>query len=76
MIQLIEQRLSGQISAQALASWAFDRFYAIEEGVEVIAPEDEDVLGAVLDDLMFADEESFALDDTDLRRFIARLQQL
>jgi len=75
VIRTIEEFLAGRSSAETLAGWAFDRFYAIEQGTEQVDEADAEAIGAALDDLMFADEESFALDDADLRRLIARLQQ-
>lgn len=72
----IEERLAGSVSAGALAAWAFDLFYEVEQGEREIADSDAEVIDAVLDELMFADDESFALDEAELRRLIARLQQL
>jgi hypothetical protein len=74
IIARIHERLCGQLSDAALAKWAFDRFYAIEQGEETVDVSDGDLIAAVLDELMFADEKSFALDDADLRRLIARLE--
>lgn len=75
VITKITERIAGKLSAAALANWAFDLFYAIDQGQEAVAPDDTDALADVLDELMFADEEPFALDDADLRRLIVRLEQ-
>jgi hypothetical protein len=71
----INERISGTISDAALAAWAFDRFYAIDQGEDAVDADSSDAIADVLDELMFADEEPFALDDADLRRLIARLEQ-
>ncbi|MBX0328545.1 hypothetical protein K2Z83_12740 [Oscillochloris sp. ZM17-4] len=73
IIVRINERLRGQISDAALAAWAFDLFYAIEQGDEEVAEADSDVVSDALDELMFADEEPFALGDADLHRLLARL---
>lgn len=75
IIAKINARFSGQISPAALATWAFDIFYAIDQGEEVVDAEGSDAIADVLDELMFADEAPFALGDADLRRMIARLEQ-
>lgn len=75
LIAKIEEHLAGRAAPDELAGWAFDRFYAIEQGEEEVDEADAEAIGEVLDDLMFADDESFALDEADLRRLIARLQQ-
>nr|WP_238530481.1 hypothetical protein [Oscillochloris trichoides] len=72
----IEAYLYGQLSVSALANWALDRFYAIEQGVENLNADASETIADVLDALMFADEQPFALDDADLRRLIARLESL
>ncbi|HMQ31366.1 MAG TPA: hypothetical protein PKD53_11595 [Chloroflexaceae bacterium] len=74
VIAKLEDRLAGLIDDQGLAAWAFDSYYAIEQGTLSVAPDDADPLAEALDDLMFADEPSFALGEADLRRLIARLQ--
>lgn len=71
----LEDRLAGRLDAAALAAWAFERFYEIDQGERTVPPEDADVVADVLDELMFADDESFALDEADLQRLLARLQQ-
>lgn len=75
VIAKLEARVAGQLSAAALAAWAFDLFYEIDQGQHEVAEADADAVAAVLDELMFADDESFALDTADLRRLIDRLQQ-
>ncbi len=74
IITKLEARLSGVLSDSALAAWAFDRFYAEELGEEEFAEEDAEVVRMVLDDLMFADDPAFALDEAALRDLLARLQ--
>ncbi|NTV63363.1 MAG: hypothetical protein HGA65_07470 [Oscillochloris sp.] len=71
----IYERLSGQINDATLAAWAFDHFYAIEQAEEEVEANAQELVADALDELMFADEKPFALDDADLRRLIARLQQ-
>jgi hypothetical protein len=71
----LEDRLAGRIGAEALAAWAFDLFYEIDQGEKSVAEADADVIAAVLDELMFADDDSFALEAADLRRLLDRLQQ-
>lgn len=75
VIARLEERLDGRISAERLAMWAFDLFYAVEQGEQSVAESDADAIAEVLDDLMFADDPSFALDEADLRRLLARLQR-
>lgn len=72
----IKEHLAGKLSSAALAAWAFDRFYAQEIGDEEFAEEEADVIAAVLDELMFADDASFALDEPALQTLITRLQAL
>lgn len=71
----LEARLAGRIDAEALAAWAFDLFYKLDQDELEVADEDVDVIAAVLDELMFADDERFALDEADLRRLFQRLTQ-
>lgn len=75
VITKLEEGLTGTIDAGGLAAWAFDCYYAIEQGQLRVEPADTDLIAAILDELMFADEPSFALDEADLRRLIARLQE-
>lgn len=76
VITWIEARLAGRIDDRELAGWAFERFYAEEQGEESFAEEDAELIGEVLDDLMFADEAAFALDRTALQAMIERLREL
>lgn len=73
IIQL-ERYLAGAISAEQLAGWVFDRFYAIEQGTESVDSTDADVIADTFDELMFADAAPFALTSGDVQRMIARLQ--
>ena len=73
VITQIERRLAGTLSAAALSEWAFDRFYALEQAEETVDEVYAEVIGEVLDDLMFADDDDFALEPADLQRMIARL---
>lgn len=75
LIVRITERLDGRLSDAALAAWAFDRFYAIEQGEEEVEADASGAIAEILDELMFADDATFALDDADLRRLIARLEQ-
>lgn len=74
IIAQIEQRLAKQTSAAGLAEWALNRFYALDQAQLVVAEADAGVIADVLDELMFADDARFALDEADLRRLLARLQ--
>ncbi|NTU83619.1 MAG: hypothetical protein HGA45_30325 [Chloroflexales bacterium] len=75
VIVKLEDRLAGRISDASLATWAFDLFYAVEQDDLEVDGADSEAIAEVLDDLMFADDPSFALDEADLRRLIARLQE-
>jgi hypothetical protein len=75
VIAKIEEHLAGRLGVEGLAAWAFDRFYEIDQGDRSVNPEDAEVVADVLDALMFADNESFAPDEADLQRLLARLQQ-
>ena len=74
VIAKVEARRAGTLAAAALAAWAFDLFYELDQGRSAVAPEDADAIADVLDALMFADDESFALDEADLQRLLAQLQ--
>jgi hypothetical protein len=74
VITQLEQYLAGAISAEHLAGWAFDRFYAIDQGANSVEPADADVIADTFDELMFADAAPFALTPGDVQRLIARLQ--
>ncbi|GAB4436174.1 MAG: hypothetical protein OHK0015_27730 [Chloroflexi bacterium OHK40] len=75
VIATLEDRLAGRISDGALAAWAFDLFYRVEQGQATVPPEDADAIAEALDAMMFADDPGFALAEADLRRLIDRLQQ-
>lgn len=71
--QLIEQlqaAAAGKTEAQQLSGWAFDHFYAEEEGTVEFEPGYRRVIAAVLDDLMFGDQPGFYLSDTELNQMI------
>lgn len=74
IIAQLEQRLAEQISAAALAKWAFATFYALEQGELTVVEAEAAHIGEALDTLMFADDARFALDEAGLRQLIARLQ--
>ncbi len=75
VISRIEQQLSGEVCATALASWAFAYPYAYESGEEEFPPAPAALIEAVLDAMTFADNAAFALDAEALHIFIKRLQQ-
>jgi hypothetical protein len=75
VIAQIEACLTGTVSATALAAWAFDRFYELELHDESLEEASDVALAEALDDLMFADEQDFALSEADLRRLLTRLQE-
>lgn len=70
----IQARLVGKLSANALAGWAFDRFYAEELGNEAYETDAEAVIADVLDALMFSDDAGFGLSEAELRDLAAQLQ--
>lgn len=75
--QLIDQlhaTTAGTQDAQQLARWAFDQFYAEEEGAIEYEAGFRRVISAVLDDLMFGDAPGFSLTASDARRMIEELQ--
>lgn len=74
--QVIDHLRGAQQSAadaRQLAGWAFDQFYAEEEGSIEYEPGFRRAIGAVLDDLMFADDPQFRLSAADLQRLIDQL---
>ncbi|HEX6289355.1 MAG TPA: hypothetical protein VFZ66_09205 [Herpetosiphonaceae bacterium] len=74
--QLIEQlraAATGEIEIHTLSSWAFDQFYAEEEGTVEFEPGYRRAIGAVLDDLMFGDQPGFYLTTTELDQMIQHL---
>jgi hypothetical protein len=75
VIAQIEACLDGQLSIASLASWAFDRFYELELNDESLDEANDTVLATALDDLTFADEQDFALDEADLRRLLTFLRE-
>ena len=76
VIVQIEGRLAGRIDDAALATWAFDRFYAQELGQEDYEVGAETAIADTLDALMFDDDPGFRLDQEELRALIARLLTL
>lgn len=70
----IDERLSGAITDDALASWAFDQFYAVELGLACFEACAEERIAAVLDALMFNDHDAFRLNEEELRRLAALLR--
>lgn len=76
IIAQIQQHLAGEIDAVALAAWAFNEFYAIEQAEAELPPAEAERIMDVLDALMFGDDPRFALDRSDLQRLITQLQSL
>ena len=72
---LIDKLRAGADDSTPLASWAFDQFYAEEEGSISFEPGYRRVIGATLDDMMFSDQPGFALSADDLAQMIDRLEQ-
>jgi len=72
----IAARLSGQITDKALATWAFDRFYAEELGNESYESGAEAAIADALDTLIFGDDPGFRLDEEELRALVAQLGTL
>lgn len=70
----VRERLAGRLDAKALAAWAYARFYEEEMEQLSLEPDADALLREVLDELMFADDETFALDDEALRAMLTRLQ--
>jgi hypothetical protein len=70
----INERLSGAMTGEALAAWAFDRFYAVELGLARLEAGAEECIADALDALMFSDHEAFGLNEEELRRLAARLR--
>jgi hypothetical protein len=71
----IEQFLAGELGASALATWAFDQFYAAEEAGLVYEPGSEQIIGEILDELMWADSTPFVLEVEAARRLHERLNR-
>ncbi len=57
----IERFLDGSLSGPGLARWAFQRFCDIEEELLVAEAKHEDVIEAVLDELMWGDSDPFVI---------------
>lgn len=76
IIAQIQQHMAGAIDAAALAAWAFNQFYAIEQAEAELPPAEAACIMDVLDALMFGDDPHFALNRSDLQRLIAQLQSL
>jgi hypothetical protein len=74
LAEQIEARLSGAITDETLAAWAFDRFYAVELGLAQIETGAEERIADILDTLMFADHAAFRLEEGALRSLIAQLR--
>ena len=71
--QLIEQlqaAADGQIEPQQISGWAFDHFYAEEEGSVEFEPGYRRVIATILDDLMFGDQPGFYLTEIELQQMI------
>lgn len=62
-------------TSTALAAWAFDQFYAEEEGALSFEPGYQRVIGSVLDDLMFSDQSGFQLSASELMQLSDFLAQ-
>lgn len=60
---------------RALPAWAFEQFYAAEDGRLAFEPGYRHVIGTVLDDLMFGDDPAFALTPPDAARLIGVLER-
>jgi len=76
LAEQIEARLSGAMTDESLAAWAFDRFYAVELGLARFETGAEERIADALDALMFSDHEAFRLDEEELRRLAALLRIL
>ncbi len=76
LIAMIAEHLAGRLSIEQLATWAFDRFYEVEQGLLTVPVTEEEAVMAALDDLMFADDEPFALSRHELQQLMERLAQV
>ena len=76
VIAQIEARLTSQLDDAALATWAFDHFYAQELGQEQYEVGAESAIADSLDALMFGDDPGFQLSEEELRALVARLASL
>lgn len=59
---------------EPLAAWAFDQFYAEEEGTLQYEPGYRRIIAEVLDDVMFGDAVAFGLERSHAESLLARLQ--
>ena len=73
VIEQLQAATQGQLDALRLAQWAFDQFYAEEEGTVEFEPGYRRAIGAVLDDLMFGDQPGFYLSTAELNHMIQHL---
>ena len=76
VIEQIRERLAGRLSSSALASWAFDQFYAVELGHEHYEAGAEPAIADALDALMFDDDRDFRLGEEELQTLAAQLGKL
>ncbi len=76
LVAAIAEHLAGRISRSQLATWAFDRFYELEQGELIVPLDEEAIIRDALDELMFADDEPFVLSEIELRQLMDRLAQV
>lgn len=57
-----------------LPAWAFDQFYAVEEGKLELEQGYRGIISRTLDNLMFGDEAAFALTTDDVDQLIRKLE--
>ena len=69
----IERFAAGTLPPEALAAWAFDQFCDEAEGLVSYEAGFEDIIGGVLDELMWMDSAPFGLDLTAARQLQQRL---
>jgi hypothetical protein len=72
--QQIERYQAGDLTGPSLAAWAFKQFADEEEELLVYEPGYEEMIGEVLDDLMWADATPFALDAAAAQALVERLR--
>ena len=75
VIEQLQATTQGQLDALRQAQWAFDQFYAEQEGRLEFEPSYRRAISMVLDDLMFGDEHPFRLTKADLQHLIQQLEQ-
>ena len=73
VMEQLRSALDGTIDVHGLANWAFDQFYAEEEGAVEFEPGYRRAIGAVLDDLMFGDQPGAYLTSAELNQMIQHL---